>query len=342
MTSRNLFRISTGRHFGLINDQGDIVLKPTFAGLGDVRSEGIVATKDGIRYGVIDDSGRFIVEPVFESLGASFSCDLLAAKKDRFGYISPDGRTVIDFQFRSASHFFEDRAAVDTVDGYCFISKSGSPLTADRYARVRFFSCSRGGVIIDHQLGFIDPNGTLVVKPKFDALLSSNFHNNYSAVVHNDRWGMIDLAGEYAIPPEFGFVGNVSQEGIAAIQRTDGKWKHVNVRNSVQSEQLYDFAGEFSSGRAIVKLGQRCYLTDEFFQILKPLDYDRGLHVAPGYIIVEVQEREGVIDCEGNVLIPCRYDQVQWSGGEIFEFSLGDCWGYVNSRGREIWRSRGN
>lgn len=318
------------------------MIKPAFAGLGDPRPEGIVATRDGIRYGVIDETGRFIIKPVFAGLGSSFSCHLLAAKKDQFGYISPDGSTAIDFKFSSASQFFEDRAAVETVGGCCFIDRGGDPLTADRYTRVRFFSCFRAGVLVGQQLGFIDPSGTLAVAPKFDALQSSNFRNGYSSVVDQDRWGIIDLAGEYIVPPEFAFAGDVSQEGIAAIQDMSGRWRYANIRTSTQSSQVYDLAGNFSSGRAVAKLGQRCCFIDTSFEILKELDCDRGVGIAPGYWVVETQECKGVINCDGNIVIPCRYDQIRWSGGEIFEFSLGNSWGYVNSQGREIWRSGEN
>lgn len=340
MTNQNLFRISTGGFFGLINDHGDIVIEPKFTGLGDVRSEGIVATKDGTRYGVIDESGKFVIKPTFESLGSFFSCDLLAAKKNKFGYIFSDGKTAIDFKFRSASHFFEDRAAVEDASGYYFVNKNGDPLNSERYKRVRFFSCLRGGVIIDQRLGFIDADGILAVSPKYDALLSSNFQNNYSSVVAQEMWGIIDQQGVYVVPSEFAFAGDVSQEAIAAIQSMDGKWGYVNVGTFAQSGQQFDFAGKFLSGRAIVKLDQRCCLIDESFQILKNIDCDKVINIASVYMIIESHGLEGAIDIEGNIIIPCRYDQVKWSKGEIFEFVDGNSWGYVTSKGREIWRSQ--
>lgn len=89
-----------------------------------------------------------------------------------------------------------------------FINTSGS-IVFDAYENASFFNNGLAAVQINDRYGYINLNGNFVIKPQFDD--AESFLDNGLAIVgvglkNFRKWGIINRKGEYVINPQFDFI----------------------------------------------------------------------------------------------------------------------------------------
>ncbi|MCR4577184.1 MAG: WG repeat-containing protein [Clostridiales bacterium] len=113
----------------------------------------------------------------------------LVRHKDKYGYLSLDGRWIFEPQFDDA-FFFSDGIACVVVDGL---------------------------------LGFINIDGQYIIEPRFDDALY--FNDGLCAVTEDgEKWGFIDKQGNWAIEPKYDgcyYGGFTFGTGLAVVSYSD-------------------------------------------------------------------------------------------------------------------------
>ncbi|EOK5664246.1 WG repeat-containing protein, partial [Campylobacter coli] len=108
-------------------------------------------------------------------------------------------------------------------------------------------------VKIDGQWSFLDKNGEIIAKPKFD--YGEYFSEGLAGVKLNGKYGFIDKSGKIAIESKFDGVGNFS-EGLAAVG-LNGKWGFIDKNGEFAIKPKFDDIWDFSEGLAKVKLNRK-------------------------------------------------------------------------------------
>ncbi|HEY0466599.1 MAG TPA: WG repeat-containing protein [Polyangiaceae bacterium] len=182
-----LTRILRNDLFGYADRRGQIVIAPRFKDASNF-SEGLAAAKEGASWGFIDTQGTFRIPPRFVQVGAFSAGRAVAALSDHeFGFVTRKG--VLSGNYLVASDYRNGFAAV---------------LIAEAPGRERW--------------GFIDTQGTLAVKPKYERI-EGGFQEGLVAVAEPQRdFGYIDERGEYVIEPRFTFA-RAFNGGIALVQQ---------------------------------------------------------------------------------------------------------------------------
>ncbi|HWQ30856.1 MAG TPA: WG repeat-containing protein, partial [Negativicutes bacterium] len=136
--------------------------------------------------------------------------------------------------------------------------------------------------------GYIDGHGQFIIEPVYNS--ASDFQVNGTAVVaQNDEWSLIDKSGKSLMESEYLYTSPFSEEaavvtdgsgqsylinnkgqiifnthgsiseladGIAAFSRDDdngkSQWGYISAEGKVVIEPQYEWAQEFSGGKAIV------------------------------------------------------------------------------------------
>jgi hypothetical protein len=81
------------------------------------------------------------------------------------------------------------------------------------------------------------------------------------------------------------------------------------IRRTV--EQRYDWVDNFSEGRAIVQLNGKYGVVDLEGNEVVPLLYDWVNNFSEGRARVKLDGRRGVVDLDGNVVLPCWYKNIE-------------------------------
>ena len=127
------------------------------------------------KYGYIDKAGKMVIQPMF---GASRFSEGLAAVQlrqgEKVGYIDEAGKPGRSrAQFDLADPFSEGLAAVMRDHQWGYIDKTGKMVIPTTFGLARPFSEGLAGVVVTHGTsglyGYINPSGKFVIDPRYEA-----------------------------------------------------------------------------------------------------------------------------------------------------------------------------
>lgn len=329
-----------GRGYGFIDETGKLVIPTIYENADGFKNGRATVKRDGKRY-YIDKSGKEIeiaahlvrkyqdVGELCEGLCRVSTLKLgfmdLAYHSDyseiagTWGYVDESGNEVIPPQYIYANDF-EDGIAIICKGEWTIDKKWDNEYNTGRYWTE------------EELWGAIDKTGKEVIPCIFDEI---KYFNDTSEVFmahyggwKTGKWGVISRTGEWFVDPIFEDIAYDYKDGLFAFYQDD-KWGDdvplgvydLNQRKVIFEPQFFDVSfrddGYIEVEVYDEKLGRR---------IEKIIDLD-GNEAFPSiyssiygwrepYEVVirdENGSRHGLIDKEGNVLLPCKYD-VAWNG----------------------------
>lgn len=171
--------------------------------------------------------------------------------------------------------------------------------------------------------GVKDDSGKLIVPCIYKKVASSGYSEGLLGVVKGSKWGFIDKTGKLVIPFKYSTISVVGfSEGLLACasQKT---WGFIDTNGESIIDNKYDWACPFGDGVALVFKGKNVFFIDKSGNTVEELKIENladGYMFRNGKCIVGVKEgaliKYGVIDRNGNWIIPARFDQ--------FDIKFGD------------------
>ena len=199
------------------------------------------------------------------------------------------------------------------------------------YQFVYPFSEGLAKVEADGRFGYIDKEGKEVVSPKYED--AEDFREGLAAVKADGRYGYIDKEGKEVVSPKYEDVWDF-REGLARVE-ADGKYGYIDKEGKEVVSPKYESAGDFSEGLAEVKAdGKWGCIDKEGKEVISPkyeksqyfgknielltVTSSNGIVCWQGYeeafsyglIAVIKDGKAGVINQEGEVIIPTIYDYI--------------------------------
>lgn len=91
----------------------------------------------------------------------------------------------------------------------------------------------------------------------------------------------------------------------------NGRWGYIDKEGKILIEPKFEYAGEFSSGRAPVVIGAddkpKFGYIDETGELAFPILFDRGLEFSEGFAVVSINDKYGYIDVHGKYLVEPKF-----------------------------------
>jgi len=292
--------------------------------VGEV-GEGLLSVRKDGYCGYIDSKGEVVI-PFQYSSARAFREGLAAVESNgKWGFINKKGEVVVPFGYADVFDFCNGFARVQINDygSYGYVNAQGVQITPCKYRLADDFSYGYAAVNIESGYrdrgGFIDENGKEYFFPAHVDTYVGRFCDGVSLIT-TDRDGCyyIDLQGnrlndtnyEYAYDFEAGRAEVVRYDGTRGLINTKGEWL-MTLRREAYSEcsgygvmrPSYDNAKEFS-------------ILDEDGSILltygEVADYGVTPKVIEDGLIIYTNSSSGgytngVVDMDGNVLIPSGY-----------------------------------
>ncbi len=182
--------------------------------------------------------------------------------KDKWGYINEKGKIVIKPRFWAAEDFSEGFAIVRDEDRrFYYIDKTGKSITNGKtYRFADDFSEGLAAVQenSNDKIGFIDRNGIVVIKPRFDSFtgkIVGSFKDDLNYVYLDGKIGFINKTGNFVIEPIFDgeAVLNATpfSENLATI-RKNGKYGFIDKTGEIQITPQFETASPFSEEFAAI------------------------------------------------------------------------------------------
>ena len=235
--------------------------------------------------------------------------------------------------------------------------------------------------------GYVDNCGKVRILPRFDFALP--FQGGYAPVsVGGDRagvgytelfaksrgskWGIIDEAGQFVVPPRYSHCEYFGEDGLAPVlvggdrsywpETRGGKWGFVNKKGRMAIPPRFDYAGPFCEGLAVVNMGKKpdevvgdhnWWAVSGSFGVIDtsgdevipidrpPIDW-RGFRkgMARAYHKGADGWRMGLIDAGGRWLVPAQFSDIRHFDEGVAQVRVGEYWGLINRDGEFILKPR--
>lgn len=129
---------------------------------------------------------------------------------------------------------------------------------------------------------------------------------------------------------------NLFNSGLLAF-RSGEKWGYINAEEEIVIEAIYDKAGRFNDGEAIVKIDEEMFLIDpEGEEVLDKRYSALYRDEFSSNIFYYEDESWGIMDNDGNILTEPIYDYYLGFYEGLSVMNKNGLYGYVNTEGVEV------
>lgn len=135
--------------------------------------------------------------------------------------------------------------------------------------------CQLIPVLINNKIGFINHNAEIIVKPQFDEIKGEFLSQNSTVCVSQQKkWGVIDILGNFIISLSYSHI----IPGIGCqLYSVEKNYKHAildNKENIVVDFGTFQWIDGFDEGFARVIKGEKWGLIDVNGELVLPTEYD--------------------------------------------------------------------
>lgn len=181
-----------------------------------------------------------------------------------------------------------------------------------KYDRVGILCHNRMRVCRNGLWGYVDDRGHEVIAPRFD-LVGDFLELGLALVVRNERFGIIDLQGNYRVQPEYRSIEVVTGYWAVACTPRD-KYRLIDLRNCRVMPAEYDLVRYLNPQTMLFKRGEQWGLLDrEAKETLIDGAYDDLSRRDDQLILARRGALVGLLDLQGREVLPIAYG------------SIGDC-----------------
>ena len=213
-----------------------------------------------------------------------------AKKEDKWGVIDEFGKVIIPFEYDELSHANLDHYFVTKGANSYFINDYNQKVSTNYEAFEKTY-------------------------PIYSRNSPDDAYDQYFNVKSKGKWGILNLAtGKEVISPIFDrmWIFWIKSQKIAKVKLNekygyiDNKWK---VFIPVEFDEFL-FADEY---KYCARKGKKWHIVNRESNTEKILAYDQLINCCKGEFYIAVnKEKFGTIDQDGNVILPLKYDKIQY------------------------------
>ncbi len=276
---------------------------------------------------------------------------------DRWGYVSRDGKYLINPQFDMADVFVGDLGAVKQGEKYGFADRSGQLLNGMLFKDVTPFSEGTAWVVKENCAPtLIDTDGNIVLEMKTADVVHSFSEDLACVGVKNPdsgemHYGYIDTKGNWAVSPQFD-VASDFHEGLAAVgyDSQDGngyQFGYINTKGKIVIPCQFASADPFAeNGTAVVGIREN---NSKYGLLFGLIDRKGSYIINPQFSFLDNDgdlyrfrfadaDKYGWCDSKGKVVINPQFDSAYgFYGNDLAPISLDSkMFGYADNTGKIV------
>jgi hypothetical protein len=321
--------VRKNRKKGFVDTTGELIVEPKYEsvlGFSHNRAwvnSGAKEDNDGFlrggKYGIVDIKGNLIKNPQYNNVkNFHEGCAWVnkKSKNDKWALISLDGVKLLDYHYEKVFNFYNNHALVnDKYKKWIIIDKFGNinKKLTETIDDVVDFDGSFGIIVSDNRYGLINFYGNIILEPKYDKI---KYSEKACWVKEKNIWKVFNNHSKKLIKPSISF-DSVEPfiKNFARIWVKGNKWGLIDCDGKILAKPKYDWVGYPHHGLTWVNIGGKV-----------------------GYSGIR-GGKFGLIDSDGNFIVEPIFDWIYdfWNG-KLLEFKLNKKKGYVNRKGKIIWK----
>jgi len=329
-----------GSKLGYINKKGEMVIPHTFHECSDFE-DAMARVRVSGEWGLIDPQGNYILKPKYRKI-APFSEEgvavaQLASKDAGYALINRQGGRLTKQKYSQIEPLREGIAVVRSGGKYGYINAEGEEIVLPKYSNAEGFSEDRARVMYKNRWGYIDSTGSEVITTQYSKC--QDFTQGKAVVYMGYRnSGLIDSSGQYFIEPEVSSL-QAFTEGRGLVRTRQHQYYFVDESGALY-KGYFQKAKPYQYGVAPVKTsGKWGLINRNGITLIAPKfsdvdDFDEG------YARVRVNRFAGIADLEGNIILEPEYELTRYIGNQLLRIEQGNKIGYMDVEGNWVWALR--
>jgi hypothetical protein len=159
--------------------------------------EGYRGIKKNGKYGFVDHQGRLRIANRYEAIG-NFKNGYAPVKiLGKWGFVDTNDQIVVNPSYQFVSDF-ENAIAVVKKDKFGFIDREGKTVLEARYDSIYRISTNKFMVVHNNLYGLADENGKILIDPRFESL--EDLGNGFVIISRENKFGLLTQHGLSTIP----------------------------------------------------------------------------------------------------------------------------------------------
>lgn len=175
------------------------------------------------------------------------------------------------------------------------------------------------------------------------ALVDVSVNDAFFPISVNNHWGLMNQNGEVVIFPRYEWT-DYDFEGLTRYM-SGGKTGYLRGDpdddtdpNEFHIQAKFDYADRYCNGTAVVMIDNKWGVIDKAGRVVVPMEFDGVLRFQEGFAGVQRGERCGFVNRAGDLKIPLQFKKVRSFHNGFAAVQLpDDRWGYIDKRGKVVW-----
>jgi hypothetical protein len=341
-----------GRQWGFINKQGEVIVEPQFAQVGEF-SEGLCWVYEGNKAGFINTKGEMVIPPQFSTIKDFVQGRSIGMLEDgTYVAIDTKGTVINTIPYRVIGEFhaglarvsrrsYTDDSGKKMPSAMGYINWNGEVVIEPRFTNAGDFSEDGLAIAVSSQdkyWSYINQKGDIVLQVPMNAAMDNGygFSEGLLRVKENGWWGFKDKNGQWKLQPQYDLV-NDFKDGMAWVQ-LDGKAKYIDKYGFEVTPKAYTQLKPFSEGVALVQLDNRYgYITEWGSMAFRPRILEKAASFSDGLACVKMDGSYGYLNKQGDFSIPCQYLEARSFKNGLAFVMTEQGWAYINTNNEIVW-----
>lgn len=220
-------------------------------------------------------------------------------------------------------------SAMENVDNELYIVTEDKSTKSLRNSKPGMFGITEDGEILmekgyEGKVGYIDKNGKTSIELKFDK--GGEFAYGMAGVKDGEKYKIINQKGKTIVEKEDGVLSPLNNNLIKYEKLANEILTNENTTEAVENLAQ---AGKTLKTTGIINIKGEV--------VVEPGRYDViASDIGEGYILVQKNKMFGLLDPEGNELLPCEYTSIGTINEGFIPVSKGNLCGALNEKGEII------
>lgn len=234
-TKIGYFALYDDEKWGVINEQGEIVIAPTYQEMITI----LDSSKDVFlcTYDINEETGEYKTKVV--------------NKKNEEIYTNYDKVEAIENYDENENVWYEKDVLKVEKDGkYGLIDIDGKELIAPKYSKIEAIKGIENSLIVEENglLGLVNNKGNVIIEPKYKEITNfgKDYQSGYIVINEENKSGLISFAGTELLKNEYEKIDKIVGENYYVIEES-GKQKLINISGEKVIEDGFDQIKEMTS-----------------------------------------------------------------------------------------------
>ena len=368
--SEDVARIKKDNKCGFIDMKGNIIIPLEYDYALDFENDVVVIQKSE-KYGLIDKEGHISIPVEYDSLlPLSFKYAklastiarlpnnmqwdnkdnlLMALKNKKWGIINTKGDIEVPFVYDAVFFFSEGLAMVMKDDKWGAINTKGDIIISLEYDDITPVENGLYLVEKNEKVGMINTNGEIEIPIEYNRPFMKH-SDNIIMISKDEKVGYIDKQGNVLIPFEYDLC--IYNDGYILACKNK-KWGMIDINENIMMPFTFDWMCFFGNGMELLKTetlsnGTLSFTPESNIVVLKdsqygiidrqgnivvPIEYDEITYISNNLAGIKKGDKWGVVNMERNIVLPIEYDEITYISNNLAGIKKGDKWGVVNMEG---------